>query len=316
MEQNTIAVIWDFDKTLIPTYMQEPIFKKYGVDGEQFWKESNGLVEEYKSQGIKVNEDTIYLNHMLTCVKQGVFAGLNNQMLRDLGDELEFYNGVPEIFQELKDVVEKDKNFRLFGIHVEHYIVSTGLTEMIKGSKIYKYVDGVWGCEFIENPIRTALLGDAKASEEDRVLRQIGYIVDNTSKTKAIFEINKGSNKIESIKVNSKVAKADRRVPFENMIYIADGPSDVPVFSVLKQYGGRTFAIYPKGMVKQFRQVNKLIRDGRIDMFAEADYAKGTTAYMWLTENVREIAERICKESLENLKDRIGDVPTHLTSED
>lgn len=315
VEQNTIAVIWDFDKTLIPSYMQEPIFRKYGVDGEKFWKESNDLVEEYKCQGVKVNEDTIYLNHILTCVKQGVFKGLNNRMLRELGDELEFYNGVPEIFQELKDVVAKDENFRLFGIHVEHYIVSTGMTEMIKGSKIYQYVDGVWGCEFIESPIRTSLGECREPEEEERVLRQTGYIVDNTSKTKAIFEINKGGNKIESIKVNSKIAKDDRRVPFENMIYIADGPSDVPVFSVLKQYGGRTFAIYPKGKVKQFSQVNNLIRDGRIDMFAEADYSRDTTAYMWLTENVREIAQRICAQNLENIKDKVGEVPTHVTKE-
>lgn len=311
MEQNTIAVIWDFDKTLIPGYMQEPIFKKYGVDEKQFWKEVNALPEEYERRGIRVNKDTIYLNHMITCVNQGIFKGLNNRILRELGKELEFYSGVPEIFQDLKDIVGKEQKYQNFSIHVEHYIVSTGITEMIKGSKISDFVDGIWGCEFIENPIRSNL--DIKVDEDERegAINQIGYIIDNTSKTRAIFEINKGTNKF-SIDVNSKIDKNRRRVPFENMIYIADGPSDIPVFSILKQYGGKTFAIYPGGDKRAFNQVNNLIKDGRIDMYAPADYSKNTTAYMWLTENVKEIADRIYNISIKQLVESAGTVPSHL----
>ena len=316
MEQNTIAVIWDFDKTLIPGYMQGPIFKHYGVKESDFWKETNSLVDIYEQQGIKVNKDTIYLNHMITCVKQGIFEGLNNEKLRDFGKELEFYPGVPEIFKTLKDIISQDDRYSLFGIHVEHYIVSTGLTEMVRGSEIKEYVDGIWGCEFIETPQRSNLVirEDVK-DEKERVIQQIGYIVDNTSKTRAIFEINKGANKFPDIDVNGKMNKEDRRVPFENMIYIADGPSDVPVFSVIKQYGGRTFAIYPKGKEQQFNQVNNLVRDGRIDLFAEADYSKDTTAYMWLTSNVKEIAERIYKNSYDNTVKKAGKVPQHITAE-
>ena len=315
MEQNTIAVIWDFDKTLIPGYMQEPIFKAYDIDGKKFWDETNKLVDIYKEQGIKVNKDTIYLNHMLTCVQQGVFKGLNNEKLREYGKELQFYKGIPEIFKTLKEIISNKDEYKLFGINVEHYIVSTGLTEMIKGSGISEYVDGIWGCEFIETPVRTNLEIREDAKDEEKIIRQIGYIVDNTSKTRAIFEINKGANKFPEINVNGKMEKQDRRVPFENMIYIADGPSDVPVFSVVKQYGGRTFAIYPKGKEKQFKQVNNLIRDGRIDMFAEADYSKDTTAYMWLTQNVEEIAERIYNTTRLNMVNKAGKVPEHVLTE-
>ena len=87
-----------------------------------------------------------------------------------------------------------------------------------------------------------------------------------------------------------------RRVDFRNMIYIADGPSDVPAFSVVKGNGGATFAIYPKGNNKAFKQVEQLREDGRIDMFAEADYSDGTTASMWICNKIQEFAERIKKE--------------------
>lgn len=311
MEQNTIAIIWDFDKTLIPGYMQEPIFRKYNIDDKEFWKEVNSLPAEYEKRGIRVNKETIYLNHMITCVNQGIFKGLNNKTLRELGKELKFYSGIPDIFQDMKDIVEKEEKYQNFSIHVEHYIVSTGITEMIKGSKISEYVDGIWGCEFIENPMRSNL--DIKIDEEEKegTLNQIGYIIDNTSKTRAIFEINKGSNKF-NIDVNSKIDKNRRRVPFENMIYIADGPSDIPVFSILKQYGGKTFAIYPAGDKRAFNQVNNLIKDGRVDMYATADYSKDTTAYMWLTENVKEIADRIYNINIKQLVESAGGVPSHL----
>lgn len=312
MEQNIIAVIWDFDKTLIPGYMQEPIFNAYGVDSKAFWKEVNELPDQYSQRGIRVNKDTIYLNHIITCVNQGIFEGLNNKRLNEFGEQLSFYPGVPDIFRDLKHIVEVEQKYKNFSIQVEHYIVSTGITEMIKGSKINDFVDGIWGCEFIEEPIRSNL--DIRINEKepnDGVLNQIGYMIDNTSKTRAIFEINKGSNKF-NIDVNSKIDRDKRRVPFENMIYIADGPSDIPVFSILKQYGGKTFAIYPKGDVKAFNQVNELIKDGRIDMYAEADYQKGTTAYIWLQENVKQIAERIYNHCLKQVIDSAGKVPGHI----
>ncbi|PWJ69153.1 hypothetical protein B0O40_1519 [Ruminococcaceae bacterium R-25] len=312
MEQNVIAIIWDFDKTLIPGYMQEPIFNAYGVDAKTFWKEVNELPDEYSQRGIRVNKDTIYLNHIITCVNQGIFEGLNNKKLNEFGEQLSFYPGVPDIFRDLKHIVEVEQKYKNFSIQVEHYIVSTGITEMIKGSKINDFVDGIWGCEFIEEPIRSNL--DIRINEKekkDSVLNQIGYMIDNTSKTRAIFEINKGSNKF-NIDVNSKIDRDKRRVPFENMIYIADGPSDIPVFSILKQYGGKTFAIYPKGDVKAFNQVNELIKDGRIDMYAEADYQKGTTAYIWLQENVKQIAERIYNHCLKQVIDSAGKVPGHI----
>ena len=157
MEQNTIAFIWDFDKTLITGYMQEPIFKKYSINASAFWKEVNSLPELYQKENIRVNRDTIYLNHMLTCVGQGMFEGLNNKLLFELGKELEFYPGVLDIFASLKSQIANEPKYQKYGIHVEHYIVSTGLTSMIRGSKIIDFVEDIWGCEFIEKPIQSKM---------------------------------------------------------------------------------------------------------------------------------------------------------------
>lgn len=295
--------------------MQEPIFKKYNVDGDLFWKEVNLLHSEYRKQGINVNKETIYLNHFITCTNQGIFEGLNNNLLRELGQKLEFYNGIPDIFIDLKNIVENDDKYKKHGILLEHYIVSTGLSEMIKGSKINEFVDGIWGCEFIETPIKSEI--DIKEykkdeTEDSRVISQVGYAIDNTSKTRAIFEVNKGVNRFEKIDVNSRLPHNMRRVPIENMIYIADGPSDVPVFSVLKQNGGTTFAVYAEDSQKEFEQVERLRTDGRVDMYGAADYSEETLTYRWLIKQVKAIAEKIYSRLEHRVLSSASKAPEHF----
>jgi hypothetical protein len=299
--QNIIAIIWDFDKTLVDGYMQDPIFKEYGVDASAFWKEVNALPQKYKEEGVKINPDTIYLNQFINYVRKGIFKGLNNAKLRGYGAEQKFYPGIPEIFKITKELLGDDSICKEYNIRVEHYIVSTGFAEVIKGTSIMEYVEYIWGCELIEHILEN---GEKEISE-------IGYTIDNTTKTRALFEINKGINIVEGINVNSKLSDSQRRVDFKNMIYIADGPSDVPAFSVVKERGGATFAIYPKGDIIAFKQVEKLRQDGRIDMFAEADYSKDTTAYMWICNKIREFAERI-KETEKNKRAVENSTPKHL----
>ena len=151
--QNTIACIWDFDKTLIPEYMQVPLFKRYNIDEKLFWEEVNALPEIYAKRGHHVSKETIYLNHLISFIKNGPLKGLTNSILRDVGKDIEFYPGLPDFFKTLKDLVTDNPLFRKNGIQLEHYIISTGLAEMIRGSKIAEHVDGVFACEFIENPL-------------------------------------------------------------------------------------------------------------------------------------------------------------------
>ena len=96
------------------------------------------------------------------------------------------------------------------------------------------------------------------------------------------------------------------------MIYIADGPSDIPAFSVVKKNGGATFAIYPKGDLKAMQQVEQMREDGRVDMYAEADYSEGTTAYMWITSRIQKIADRIRDTEKRKIMNSASGVPHHL----
>jgi len=300
---NKIAVIWDCDKTLVDGYMQDPIFKKYNVDAHDFWEEVNSIPKQLEKQGVRVNADTYYLNHFIKCAHNGTLPGLNNAMLREFGKAQQFYPGIPEIFKRTKEMFVDDKTYSEYGIQVEHFIVSTGFAELIRGSELMPYVDGVWGCELL----------DAPDKDGNDVLSEIVYTIDNTTKTRAIFEINKGIGKLPGINVNSKIPKELRRVQFENMIYIADGPSDIPAFSLVNQNGGATFAIYPKGDIKAMRQVEQMRADGRVDMYAEADYSEGTTAYMWITSKIQEIADRIRNNEKGKILASTSATPRHLT---
>lgn len=303
MLANIIAVIWDCDKTLIDGYMQDPMFRRFNIDARDFWKKVDAVRNEYESKGIRVNRDTYYLNYFIKCAHDGTFPKLSNAMLREFGKEQKFYNGIPEILKKTKNMFEDDKSYSEYGIQVEHYIVSTGFAEVIRGSILMPYVDGVWGCELIEAPDR----------DGDPVISEIVYTIDNTTKTRAIFEINKGIGKIDGISVNDKIPRDMRRVQFENMIYIADGPSDIPAFSVVKQNGGATFAIYPRGDMQAMQQVEQMRADGRVDMYAEADYSENTTAYMWITSKIQQIADRIRNREKEKILSSASEAPHHLT---
>lgn len=284
---NIIAIIWDFDKTLIDGYMETPILEDYGINPDVFWKEVNELPKKYKEeQSVRVNPDTVYLNQMINYARDGRLKGLNNKKLREYGKHMKFYPGVPEIFQRTRDLIEKNEIYQEYDIKVEHYIVSTGLSEVIRGSSVEKYVKGIWGCEFID-------VDDGNGGTR---IGEVAYALDNTTKTRALFEINKGVGKIEGVTANTTIPEKDRRVHFINMAYIADGPSDIPAFSIINSRGGATFAIYPPGDMKAMKQVEQMRMNGRIQMFAEADYSQGKTASMWLCNKIEEFAERIRKE--------------------
>lgn len=300
---NVIAIIWDFDKTLVPGYMQDPIFKHFKVKAKDFWNEVNSLPKKYGENGkIRVNKDTIYLNQFIADAQPGKrFGGLNNAMLNSFGKKLKFYDGIPEIFQKTIQIAKLKPEYIEYGLKIEHYVVSTGMAEMIRGSIIAKEVSGIWGCELAEHEIKG-----------NKIIGEAIYTIDNTSKTRALFEINKGIPQNPEFDVNSKMEDDIRRVPFKNMIYIADGPSDVPAFSLINRYGGSTFAIYPKGDGKAFKQVETLRENGRINMYAEADYREGTTAYMWITNKIIQYADRICETERNKLQQSISDSPKHL----
>jgi len=318
--QNIIAVIWDFDKTLIPGYMQTPLFNHYDVDEGAFWKEVNGLEKEYRARGAEfVSADNLYLNHILTYVKQGIFKDLNNALLRKLGSKIQFCEGLPDCFDELKKGVAGETRYAKHEIQVEHYIVSTGLRQIILGSSVAPLVEGVWGCEFVEGSPGPGYLEagqhNIRGLEGPESISDIAYSIDNTTKTRAIFEINKGTNKIKEIEVNASIPHEDRRIPFQNMVYIADGPSDIPVFSIINQYGGKTFAVYRPGSESEFKQTYNLVQQGRVQASGPADYSPETHTAMLIRTAVEEIADRIVADRESALSARIGLPPVHIITD-
>ena len=288
--QNVLAFNWDFDRTLIPGNQQDPLFDEYDVDGPAFWTEVDGLVEHYRSRDIIISRDLAYLLHILSYVDAGVFEGLTNAKLRELGSRLTPNPGIPDFFDATRRHVATVPEYAAQGVTVEHYVVSTGILPMIEGSCIAPKLDGIWANTLIDRLAPPGYLERLDVESAAGAVSHIGYMIDNTTKTKAVFEINKGVNKNPSIDVNARMTEEQRRVPIPHMVYIADGPSDVPAFSMLNQYGGKTLGVYSTEPANNFRQVKDLQEQGRIQGMAEADFRQGKAAYLWLMDSLDQIA--------------------------
>jgi len=314
--QNIIACVWDFDKTLIQGYMQSPLFEHFAIDEKKFWQEVNELPELYSKRGLTVSADTIYLNHLLSYVKNGPLRGLTNQKLLELGRKLEFCPGLPDFFKSLINI-SLEEEFVSFDFKLEHYIISTGLAQMIKGSKIFPYVENVFACEFIESPVPPNFMNQSELSLPlELEISQVGMTVDNTIKTRFIFEINKGSNKNPSIDVNTSIPHQDRRVPIDQMIYVADGPSDVPVFAVVKQMGGKTYAVYDPKNEREFVQTCELVESSRVHNNGPADYRPESPTSVWMKQKVREVMRNMIRKRQSQLDERSKNPPKHLSTDD
>ena len=293
--QNIIAVIWDFDETMTPEPMQKVLFDAYGQDSKAFWGEVNRLTKEYQAHGCNQVSNTLaYLNHILDYVQQGKFKGLSNADLKELGSAIEFYPGLVDLLKNLKKIV-KEPPYANYDLNLEHYVVSTGLKKLIEGSDVASSLTDIWGCEFVES--------------ERGCIERVIYVLDDTTKTRAIFEINKGVNKDSNIQVNSSIKEDQRRVPIEHMIYIADGPSDVPVFSVINKHGGKTLGVYNPQSDKKFNDALKLSNDGRVNNMEEADYRADKPAARWLKATVREIADSIVKKREQKREQSVSPAP-------
>jgi hypothetical protein len=307
--QNVIAIIWDFDKTLSPQYMQTPLFDEYRLDQKAFWNEVNALPAWYARVGITVQPDTCYLGHLLTYVREGHMPGLNNAKLRELGARIPLFPGIVGLFDRLETTLQEPP-FLEGDLRLEHYVVSTGLAEMIRGSSIAGRLSGIWGSEFIETPAGPGF--DPASTPQSGEISQIAAILDNTTKTRAIFEINKGVNRHAGISVNDMIPEEERRVPVRNMIYVADGPSDIPSFSVIRKHGGLAYAVYDPNSPGQFAQVVDLAESARVDAYGPADYSEGGQTDRWLRLQVERTALRIMEERRRNLARRVGSGPKHL----
>jgi phosphoglycolate phosphatase-like HAD superfamily hydrolase len=251
--QNIIAVVFDFDDTLTDD-STTALIKSVGIDPVEFWsKKAKALIDDGWAP------TPAYLKLLLDNVGDGKpFGKLTNAKLREFGAKLRFYPGLPGLFKDLRLQVAEHK---LSSPGIEFYVVSGGLEEVIKGSSLAKYLNGIWGCQF---------------AEHDGQIAYLKNIVSFTEKTKYLFQINKGleANK-NPYAVNERVETAERRVPFENMIYVGDGFTDVPCFSLLAHFKGTPFGVFdPKKADAPKKAWEKLVTPKRVTSMNAPRYRK------------------------------------------
>lgn len=274
--QNTIAIVYDYDQTLSPSYMQdEVVFPAFGIDKKNFWKRCSELVRDggYDSE-------LAYMKVLLDCL--GMDRPTNAE-LKSLGAKLNFYKGLPEMFEEFRDQLLTDDQLA-HGITVEHYIISSGLRVLIEGSRLAPHVRAIFGCEFAED-------------EQGRITFP-KRVISHTQKTQYLFRINKGMLDMTQ-DVNDHMDAGVRPIPFTNMIYVGDGPTDVPCFTVMRKNGGEAIAVYNPDDPERagFKKCYQLSTHAdRVKHIAPSDFRPHTHLRLLLEEMVSEIATRIVQE--------------------
>ena len=240
------AIMYDFDKTLSTKDMQEYAFiPGIGMTAEEFWGECNRLTKDN-------NMDQI-LSYMYVMIKEARGKKLLNRAeFNKLGESVELFEGVSDWFERINAYGES------IGVTVEHYIISSGIKEIIEGTPIAKYFKEIYAAEFLY--------------DDDGVPVWPAMAVNYTSKTQFLFRINKGVLDVtEHKELNTYTAEEERRVPFSNMIYIGDGFTDVPCMKLVKVNGGHSVAVYSSDDVT----AHEIMQQGRVDYMAKTDYRKG-----------------------------------------
>ena len=257
-----IAFLYDFDKTLCTTDMEDYAFiPSLGYTPAEFWGRANAFGWENRMDGLLA-----YMYTMIQeCAAQNI--KLDRAFLNHCGESIQLFPGVREWFARINAFGES------LGVQVEHYVISSGLREIIEGSGIAQEFREIYACEFYYNEN-----GDACWPKLD---------VNFTNKTQFVYRINTGILDVSrDNELNDSMPDDSKRVPFTNMIYMGDGLSDVPCMKMMRAYGGQAIAVY---QASNRQGVEKLLADGRVDFIFPADYREG----MELDRTVRDILRKM-----------------------
>lgn len=244
------AIMYDFDRTLSPRDMQEYQFiPSLGMTAAEFWGEANSF-------GDKNDMDKI-LSYMYTMLRKANEQNmpLTRERVVKCGKNIEFFQGVEGWFDRMNRFGIEN------GVIVEHYVLSSGLVEIIEGSSIGQFFKKIYASEFLYDENGFAVFPKSA--------------INYTSKTQFIYRINKGVLDVSNDNdLNRSTPDSDRRVRFQNMLYIGDGLSDVPCMKMVKAYGGSSIAVYRDDSNRVL--VEDLLRHGRVDFMFPADYSENT----------------------------------------
>lgn len=273
-----VAVIFDYDDTLLPD-STSALLRAHDIDPHEFW---TGRAAQLVARGY--DPPLAYLNLLLREVGEGRPLGtLTNEKLRQFGATLDdkYFPGIPEVFDDLR---EQAAGFR--DVEIEFYIISGGLKEVILGSRIVEEnFDGVYGCEFAEHP-------------ETGVIHEVTRCITFTEKTRYLFEINKGISPDESATqpqlVNQDIALDERRIPFDRMIYVGDGLTDIPCFSLVGRNGGTAFGVFDPTKEMSARQAfQQFLRASRVVSAHRPRYGEEDELGAFLRAAVIQVCSRV-----------------------
>lgn len=263
MQKPIIALLYDFDKTLCTQDMQNYAFiPSLGMQPADFWREANTFGWQEHMDGI--------LAYMYTMLRKSKEKGLSirRENLVEMGRSIELFPGVKEWFARINAFGES------LGVEVEHYILSSGLREIIEGSGISHEFKKVYASEFYY--------------DESGVPVWPKLDVNFTAKTQFVYRINKGVLDVSNDKdLNASMPDDSKRVPFTNMIYVGDGLSDVPCMKMMRSYGGQAIAVYQP---ESRSAVEELLYRGRVDFIFPADYREGTSLDTTVKNIIRKMA--------------------------
>ena len=250
-DKPVLAICYDFDKTLSPDNMQaQGYIQDVGYDAEKFWEESNKLARKFQM-------DT-NLAYMYKMVKEaeGNFIVKKDSLL-EYGSKVALFPGVKEWFKRIRQY-GYDR-----GVIVEHYIISSGLKEMIEGTEIARNneFEQIYASSFMYND-RGVAVWPAQA-------------INYTNKTQFLFRIEKGVLDVNDAGVNDFIAPENLRVPFRNIIYIGDSDTDIPCMKLVNSYGGHSIGVYDPE-TKEKDRVHTMIKENRIKYFVPADYCENS----------------------------------------
>lgn len=250
-EKPVLAICYDFDKTLTPVDMQaQGYIQELGYDVADFWTKSNGMAEINE-----MDQNLAYMHKMLDEAEGKIL--FTKDTLAEYGSRVEFYPGVDTWFDRMRSYGDEH------GVIVEHYIISSGLKEMIEGTSIAKSgaFEKIYASSFYFNDRNVAIWP--------------AQVVNYTNKTQFLFRISKGVLDINDQGVNDYFASEDIRVPFRNMVYIGDSDTDIPCMKLVNSYGGFSIGVFD-AQSQDKTKVYKMIRDNRIKFFAPADYSENS----------------------------------------